>query len=132
MPFELPTFNLTIDIYTGPWLTKSHRLSSLGNFSFGRRIQQFLYDNYDPEVAVASVQTLLLLPPLTDVRSRFLGPHADLLEIPSGSGRWYSVGYVEDIGKGFANEHRAAGVFQINSTINNVTYAGLNWPVPMP
>jgi hypothetical protein len=52
----------------------------------------------------------LLLPALTDLRASYLpGPTpADLLEIPKASMRFYLTWYVDDIAKGFANEHRFA------------------------
>lgn len=64
----------------------------------------------------------LLLPVGTDVR----GPQdtvsntdastqvkGDYVECPSGSGRYYVVAFVDDIGKGFTNEHRDACLFAV-------------------
>lgn len=49
----------------------------------------------------------LLVPAFTDVRGleNQLGS-CDAVECPSGSGRWYSAVWVDDIGKGWPNEHR--------------------------
>jgi hypothetical protein len=52
----------------------------------------------------------LLLPAKTDVRGPQDVRSFDMVEVPAGSGRWYSVVFVDDIGRGFANEHRTAGI----------------------
>jgi hypothetical protein len=64
---------------------------------------------------------ILLLPMLTDIRSDEKGPGSDWAEVPAGSGRFYQVVYVEDIGKGFSNEHRGAML---------IPYPP--WPIPYP
>jgi hypothetical protein len=131
MAFTLPDFNLVVDIYTGPWLSKVLRLSSPANYAWGRRGQVFPTFDTDPAASTFSPQSILLLPPLTDIRSSIQPGQADVVEIPSGSGKWYGVAAADDVGKGFANEHRAAYVYQISSKVNAINYAGLTWPVPM-
>jgi len=132
MSFELPTFNLPVDIYTGPWLTKTLRVSTVGNLAYSKRIA-LESGGLDPTSPTSSAVTVmqLLLPPLTDVRDRYNGGPYDVVEAPSGSGRWYCVLGVDDIGKGFANEHRCALVQKIAANINAVAFAGLNWPTPI-
>ena len=49
----------------------------------------------------------LRLPALTDIRP------ADQIECPAGSGRLYSVRWVDDVHKGFVNEYRVAILEQI-------------------
>jgi hypothetical protein len=132
MAFTLPSFNLSVDIYTGPWLTKVLRVTSDANLAFGRRSQVQYPSLGDPGAAPASVYEILLLPAITDIRSYFLTGQTDVVEVPSGSGRWYGVEWVDDVGKGFDNEHRAAGLLQISHFLDPVKYAGLSWPVPMP
>jgi len=129
MAFNLPTFNLLCDIYTPPWLTKVFRAQVSGNLAFGRR-GNFNFLDYAEDTALQGYASLLL-PPGTDVRAYPTYPSADVIEIPSGSGRWYRVMWVEDIGKGFDNEHRSAAVAQISSTLDPTLYAGLSWPIPM-
>ena len=131
MAFSLPVFNLNVDIYTGPWLTRVLRVSVLGNLAYGRRVEQYGYFGSTARALAPSRQSLLLLPPLTDVRSFIQVNDPDMVEVPSGSGRWYQVGDVEDIGKGFVNEHRAAAIFQASSQYGGTEFAGLVWPVPM-
>lgn len=58
----------------------------------------------------------LLVPALTDIRGLADAASFDIVECPAGSGRWYWVYYVDDIGKGWPNEHRVAGLFAIEGT----------------
>jgi len=74
----------------------------------------------------------LLLPALTDVRSGVVAAVPDFVEVPAGSGRWYQVYAVDDIGKGFANEHRIAVILAVSALVNPTAYAGIVWPVPIP
>lgn len=48
----------------------------------------------------------LLVPADTDIRDRLSPDGSDTIECPAGSGRYYEAVYVDDLGKGFANEHR--------------------------
>jgi len=68
-------------------------------------------------VASASINTggihpgsVLLVAALTDLRDHFSTPgtHGDSIEVPAGSGRKYYCYIVDDVGKGFPNEHRYA------------------------
>jgi hypothetical protein len=134
MAFELPVFNLNVDVYDGPWLTKVFRLSVMGNLAFGRRENpNNISGAVVPGGNVVFLMTLLL-PALTDIRVAMQStpPPMDVLEVPSGSGRWYGVLAVEDIGKGFANEHRCASIAPIYDSLDPVKFAGLFWPTPMP
>lgn len=64
----------------------------------------------------------LLMPALTDIRDQFVpGGAGDLVEVPAGSGRLYNVVLVEDVAKGFTNEHRLAAIQK----------TGI-WPTPIP
>jgi len=129
--FTVPTFNLVCNIFTGPWLAKALRVAdSPCNLAFGRRTQQS--SNIDPFENLSFTQPTLLLPLLTDVRDQSVTGIEDVLECPSGSGRWYQVIGVDDIGKGFANEHRAAVLMKIYDTIDPTDYPGLFWPNPIP
>jgi hypothetical protein len=130
MAFTLPDFNLAVDIYTGPFLTRVLRVSVLGNLAWGRRVAPFaeFYFGANP---IAQQQMTLLLPPATDVRDIHCAGQCDLVEVPSGSGRWYVVGQVDDIGKGFPNEHRAAVVTKVSQLVDGAAFAGLFWPTPI-
>jgi hypothetical protein len=55
----------------------------------------------------------LLLPPFIDVRGPQDTVSFDMVEVPEGTGRWYQVTGVDDIGKGFDNEHRTASIYAL-------------------
>jgi hypothetical protein len=134
MAFTVPEFPLDVNVFTGPWLTRVFRLLCPGNLTWGKRGQVLPIDDSGPERTTFSPMMVLLVPALTDLRGKLTGDGSagDVVEIPAGSGRWYGVAGVDDIGKGFDNEHRAAYVFQISEVIDPVNYAGLLWPQPMP
>lgn len=132
MPYSLPAFNLLCHIYDGPWLTKVFRLEAPCNLAWGRRVQAFASEVFEPEVQPASVSMILLTPAGTDVRATVPSGMGDVVEVPAGSGRWYGVVAVDDLGKGFANEHRGAVINQVSQHLDPVLYAGCLWPIPMP
>jgi len=131
--FTLPTFNLVCDIYTGPWLSKALRSPGVQcNLAFGKRVNGFpTFDTAGDQLA-ASFEMYLLLPAGTDVRSKIISGQGDIIDVPAGSSRWYGVFAVDDVGKGFANEHRVADLVQISKFLNATTYAGLTPPIPWP
>lgn len=132
MAFTVPDFPLPVDIYTGPWVGKALRVSTFGNLAPGRRVSNFQVA-WDGGNNVIPMDSILLLPKLTDIRAWFqVGAQSDIVEVPAGSGRWYSVVGVEDFGKGFANEHRWAMISQIAQFLNATSYPGLFWPTPIP
>lgn len=131
MAFQVPNFNLTVEVWTGPYLGKVSRGTSPANLAWGKRVQYAYQEIFTPEETPASVAMLLLFPAGSDVRSLVSSGMGDVIEVPQGSGRWYGVVSVDDIGKGFANEHRAAVINQISEFMNSTNYAGLFWPVPM-
>jgi len=131
MSFTLPDFNLSVDVYTGPWLTKVFRLNVEGNLAVGRRTAFFSTDWGAGAPSFHPLPTLLL-PALTDIRDGSCNGVQDVVEIPSGSGRWYQVLGVDDSGKGFGNEHRFAHVSKIYEQMNPLNFPGLQWPTPIP
>lgn len=134
MSFTLPDFNITCNIYTGPWSTKALRLAAVAcNLAWSRRVgagQEYI----DPQLSGSFVtgSMSLLLPAGTDLRAFPTYPISDVVEVPAGTGRWYLVGFVDDIGRGFANEHRCGLIAQMNPQVNFGLYAGSQWPTPMP
>lgn len=119
MAFRLPTFNLVCNISQPPVLgTPSvppgpYRLyHQTCQLTYGRRVQvASTGGTTDPGVLVLSMN--LLLPPLVDVRGPQDVGGFDMVEVPAESGRWYQVIGVDDIGKGFDNEHRTASLFAL-------------------
>ena len=63
----------------------------------------------------------LLVPTGTDIRDFKTGGSGDTVEVGAGTGRFYVVCWVDDIGGGFANEHRFAELVAVAP-----------WPVPYP
>jgi hypothetical protein len=117
--YTLPTFNLTVNIFTFPGIT-TLRLSPAANLAWGRRVN--VASTGGTTIVGDPLMTMtLLLPPRTDVRGPLNAPGPDTIEAPAGSKRYYTVFFVDDIGKGFDNEHRAAVLQQL-----------LPWPTPIP
>lgn len=123
MAFVLPTFNLTCNIFTWPY-----------NPSIPPRIADQECQLRAPNTSNFTTFTgltaggcgiTLLLPPLVDIRDGEVAPinSRDIVECPAGSGRLYLVFYVDDIGKGFPNEHRYAMLAKS---------PGLPWTAPIP
>jgi hypothetical protein len=132
MAFSVPSFPLPVDVYSGPWLTRLLRLSTVGNLALGRRGVTFPVFE-DTSIDIATGPMYLLLPALTDIRDLHQGgAQNDLVEVPAGSGRWYGVVLVDDVGKGFPNEHRYAQIQKVSQPVNAGFFTGLFWPVPMP
>jgi hypothetical protein len=133
--FRVPTFNLTVNLWRRPALVAAApTLVFSGNLSFGKRVMY--------QTGVNAFQTILsppselLCPKLTDIYAwNAAGQFSDCVEVPAGSGRYYSVNHVEDVAKGFANEYRLAIIMQLNTAsallTTNPWVAGL-WPVPTP
>lgn len=124
MAFVVPVFPIFCDIFdaTAPPPGPA-RLTSPCNLSQGRRVLlNVLVDSTNADVFGLSI---LLLPALTDIRGReTMGPGIDWVEVPAGSGRIYGVFRVDDMGKGFANEHRFAAIAPVPSLFP--------WPAPIP
>lgn len=132
MAFSVPNFNLSCDVYAGPWTTRVLRLNVMGNLQFARR-GHVLGVFSQPTAEPTNGPTYLLLPALTDIRSFVQGiADPDYVEVPSGSGRWYGVAAVDDVGKGFPNEFRIAEIYQVAEPMAPSLYPGLFWPIPMP
>jgi hypothetical protein len=71
----------------------------------------------------------LLVPKLTDIRMGDPVNSSDLVECPAASHRLYHVFYVDDVGKGFANEFR----FVIMSALDqNVVFLDTTIVPPRP
>lgn len=121
MPFTVPNFNLVCNIYDNgsPPPVGPPRLSSPCNLAYGRRVAIAWASS-----VVTSPWMTLLLPVLTDIRASQGSSPQDWVEVPAGSGRTYLVEGVDDVGKGFPNEHRFALIV--------AAYASVPWPEPYP
>lgn len=129
MAFRLPAFNLTFNAKVMPTVypvltipTPPYRLvSSPCQLTYGRRVNMMgTGGTNQPGVLVVAMN--LLVPALTDIRGFQDSINNDMIECPAGSGRWYVCYSVDDIGKGFTNEHRTGCIFSL---------AG-SWVAPYP
>jgi hypothetical protein len=119
MPFEVPDFPLFCNIISGPGpiLVVRHGLVPC-NLAIGRRAN-----------AIAAGLGLfygggnmsLLLPSRTDVRDFAATTGFDIIECPAGTLRYYGVTWVDDVGRGYANEYRFAAMVKFGP-----------WPTPYP
>lgn len=124
MSFRLPTFNLPCSIWrhNRDWRTLPPDVETFCNLTPGKRVT--IPVAFTTVTALGSVYMMVLLPKGTDIRSNEDSPvQGDLIMVPTGTTRLYRVHFVDDIGKGFDNEHRFAALEHYNS-------AG-TWTFPM-
>lgn len=121
MGFTVPNFNITCNVWHGPNVPPAPPDATEDcNLAYGRRVNLGpISEDFDSGVVMT-----LLLPPGTDVRSVPQSSYGDTFEVPAGTGRFYTTIGVDDIGKGFPNEHRAAILIP--------TPAFGLWPTPYP
>jgi hypothetical protein len=119
MAYRLPTFNLTCNISQpdvpgvpgipdGPYRIEGQTCQ----LTYGRRVQ-VTSTGGTTSAGVLTLSMNLLLPKGVDVRGPQDTVSFDMVECPAGSGRWYTVVAVDDIGKGFTNEHRTASLIAL-------------------
>jgi hypothetical protein len=121
MGFSLPTFNISCNVWHLPNTPPAAPDSTEDcNLAFGRRVSSYQGVISIPNEPIMS----LLLPPGTDVRGPQCGTGGDVIEVPSGTGRFYTVVGLDDSGKGFTNEHRVALLAW------TADYGA--WPAPIP
>ncbi len=131
MAFTLPTFNLLCTVFTGAWPTVTARLTDVPcNLALGRRVQGGA-QGAQVEGYFIPVPTLLV-PPDTDIRDFSCAVQDSLIEVPQGSGRYYGILVVDDIGKGFDNEHRFVSLYKACESTDPAGFPGLFWPSPIP
>lgn len=135
MRFILPTFNLPINIWRsaisgGSLNYAAPDVITICNMTPGRRVMISMAVPVVP--AAPAFHMEVLLPKLTDIRANWNSQGSDICEIPGGSERFYQVDYVDDIGKGFANEHRLALVAYERNGFTWSDVGFLAAPVPMP
>ncbi len=128
MPFVLPNFNIVCNVDqpdvvgvpgvpTGPPRLANQPCALV----YGRRVNVAATgDDLAPDIPCQAMN--LLLPKGTDVRGPQDDVSFDMIECPAGTGRWYWVIFVDDIGRGYANEHRTASMVALTGT----------WAAPYP
>ena len=119
--FKIPTMNLICNVWRGDGaFPKTPDVTCNCNLSPG----EFVVGNE------GSIGMYLRVPAHTDLQWAISAHGSDIVEVPAGSGRFYIVAFVEDIAKGFPNEHRFA-VLQVSA--NTPTPSGATpWPTPYP
>lgn len=134
MPFTVPSFPITCDLYDGGVIPLVLREASVPcNLGMGRRVYM-TYGSLFGGDEVSGVNPVLLLPAFTDIRDMGCGVPQDVVEVPSGSGRYYEVTGVDDVGKGFANEFRVAALVKAYDKPGVLPWSGsgIYWPIPIP
>lgn len=142
MGFPVPTFNTPVNLWrastvsAGPFPLPAPDLTFNANLSYAKGRNQY---NFSQQVSgrlqfVIGVE--LLCPKLTDIRGHTAALwNGDLVEVPAGSLRLYTVGFVEDVAKGFSNEYRLAIILQLSSQMITYTvlpWGAYAWPQPTP
>ena len=119
--YVIPNFNLLCNIWRNTTLGNIPSAAPTGPpdmanvpcaLVFGRRVNVASTGGTN-EAGVP----LLCMSLLTRKGTNIQGPEGpggvDSVECPAGTGRYYWVAMVDDIGKGYPNEHRTAGIFAI-------------------
>lgn len=118
--YTLPVFNLLVNIWrNGRLYTDPPDVSTFGNLALGRRVSGSKLQSNTTNPSDGGMW--LLLPKDTDIRDSKSVTGEDMVEVPAGTGRLYTSKWVDDCGKGFANEHRFAVIFGLPP-----------WGVPFP
>lgn len=133
MGFRPPAFPLTASVWHNGGVGGAYATPDLVltvNLSPGRRVLVAQALVSSPGQTPWFVE--LLAPMRSDIRAAWNGGVSDLVEVPAGTGRFYVVYAVDDVGRGFLNEYRLALVnYQPSGTA--VFGAGLHpAPVPLP
>jgi hypothetical protein len=123
MPYVIPVFNINVAFWrSGNAVTNPPDVITIGNLSPGRIVSGEKTEQASNVPVGGLGQSMWLrLPKGTDVQDVKNNVGADICECPYTSGRFYYVAVVDDVGGGFANEHRFA-----------VLVAFAPWPTPFP
>lgn len=120
MPFVVPQMPLVVNIWrNGNPTANPPDVITVGNLTPGKRVTS--PPSGTKAIPGPQLLMMVLLPPRTDVRGNEAVGGPDTVEIPGGTSRFYEVQTVDDIGRGFANEHRFATLL-----------ASGTWPSPVP
>lgn len=135
MPYRVPNMNLNVFLWRAPnTVVSAPDHVFVGNLSRGQHVMTTTGEPYG--ILNGGLQMLLAVPKGSDIRGLDGLSLLDLVEVPALSGRYYFVTGVDDIGKGFANEYRAATLVKINAYIfgffPNPWNCPMSWPVPYP
>lgn len=130
MAYRVPTFNISCAIWRNLGIGKVYAAPDDVTdcaLSPGRRSMLLTLDPAELDEDALAME--LLLPKLTDVRASWNAAGPDLVEVPTGTHRFYQVGYVDDVAKGYANEYRIALLAYLPA---GAAAFGIAAPVPLP
>ena len=114
MAFQLPNFNITVNIWTvgmNPATTPPRVSGAPANLAWGKRVSTMSTGGTGSAGVLVSTMTLLI-ESTCDIRGRQATGGSDTVEIPAGSGRYYVCETADYIGYGFPNQHKGAVVSQ--------------------
>jgi len=105
MSFRIPTFNLLCNIWHGGGIPPA------GMPDISDVPCQLAWDRIGSTMtggtSLAAFHCMLIrVAKGTDLRGKISSSGTDVVECPAGSGRYYAIGWVDDVAKGFANEFR--------------------------
>lgn len=123
MAFVIPTFNLVCDIFSAA--APPPAAPRIAGQVCQLRAPSVQAQNLGNGLLAITQTIALILPKGTDIRDQYCTPinSSDIVELPPGTGCRYQVLWVNDIGRGFPNEHRYATLAKISSG---------PWPTPIP
>ncbi len=135
MAFRPPTFNLNCNLWRKPnVVTNPPDRQFMVNLSLGRRVMGIPLAQTNA-LAGRILVSEALCPALTDIVGVVSNVVLDCVEIPAGTGRFYAVAAVDDVGKGFPNEYRFALLLHMDTSVQTLTanpWAATVWPIPYP
>lgn len=112
MAFVVPQMPLSVNVWSNydqsvdpvpPVIAPSFNVP--GNLAMGRREFQ--------DESGSGYTMYALFPAGTIINDgQVVSPNEDLVEIPAGTGRYYTVMYADNVGMGFANEHVMAVIMK--------------------
>lgn len=116
--YVIPVFNVNVAFWRfGTSIANPPDVLALGNLSPGKIVS----GDKGSDASPIGQSMWLRLPKGTDAQDLKNGVGPDTCECPYTSGRFYVVEIVDDIGGGFANEHRFAVLGGVGT-----------WPTPFP
>lgn len=118
MPFRVPEFNLLCNVWRSapaiPPVGAPDIADLACQLTWDRTGDTILFWQFGPARFLHLMK--LKVPQASDVRGDLADTGSDLVEVPSGTGRFYRVRVVDDVARGFANEFRQCLIEQMGYT----------------
>jgi len=116
MAFQFPAFPITCNIWSSGSnpITQPPRVAAAAcNLAWGQRVSGMSTGGTTLAGVIVCTMTLLLESG-TDIRGRAHNGGEDIVEVPSGSQRFFFRVFAHFIGKGFTNQHKGEVLVQID------------------